>query len=61
VDADGVLTSGDGDERSVISHREGTTFASGTTHYTFVVEGGRGVELHVDQATGHYVLKRVEE
>lgn len=59
VDADGVLTSGDGDDRNVISHREGTTFASGTTHYTFVVEGGRAAELHVDHATGHYVLRRI--
>jgi hypothetical protein len=59
VDADGVLTSGDGDDRNVISHREGTTFASGTTHYTFVVEGGRAAELHVDHASGHYVLSRI--
>ena len=60
VDAEGALTADEGDEPGAISHREGTTFARGRTHFTFVLEGGRAVELHVDHASGHYVLTRIE-
>jgi hypothetical protein len=63
VTADGdqlVLTANDAEQGMRPPHLEGLTWGEGSTRAFFVRRGGRVVELHLDQISGHYVLRRVE-